>query len=127
MSTGCTHTWGEAEECETPFGTLMSPTCRECGAVKLVEDRRRVSSPGRTELELAHHNLGQMHQTVAGLRALLAEHQELGRVQGNRLDAIERELGETQARLRASQEENRRLLTLLHGYERVAGARNTPA
>lgn len=41
MSDECEHRWGEAELCETPFGNVFSPTCRDCGAVKLVEERRR--------------------------------------------------------------------------------------
>ena len=53
-----------------------------------------------------------------GLKELLAEHQELGRLLANRLDDTTRELGETQARLRAAQGEVQRLNTLLHGYDR---------
>lgn len=37
---GCDHAWDGAEMCETPFGHVSSPTCRYCGAVKLVEERR---------------------------------------------------------------------------------------
>lgn len=37
----CDHSWGDAEMCETPLGNISSPVCRHCGAVKLVEDRRR--------------------------------------------------------------------------------------
>ena len=50
------------------------------------------------------------------LKGLLAEHQELGRVQGNCLDELTRELGETQAKLRAAQIEIQRLTTMLNGY-----------
>jgi uncharacterized coiled-coil protein SlyX len=50
---------------------------------------------------------------IAKLRELLAEHQEVGRLQGNRMDELARELGETQAKLRAAQAENQRLTTLL--------------
>lgn len=51
---------------------------------------------------------------AAKLRALLAEHQEIGRLQGNRMDEVARELGETQAKLRAAQGEIQRLTTLLN-------------
>lgn len=51
---------------------------------------------------------------AAKLRTLLAEHQELGRLQGNRMDELARELGETQAKLRAAQGEIQRLTTLLN-------------
>lgn len=34
------HSWGEAEECETSLGVMLSPTCKHCGAVKLELDRR---------------------------------------------------------------------------------------
>ena len=50
------------------------------------------------------------------LAALLDAHQEIGRLQGNRLDAAERALGETQALLRATQGEVQRLTTLLNGF-----------
>lgn len=53
-------------------------------------------------------------QEAAALRELLAQHQELDRLQGNRLDEVTRELGLTQAKLRAAQEENTRLLTRLN-------------
>ena len=52
-------------------------------------------------------------EEAAALRELLAQHQEISRLQGNHLDAVTRELGETQAKLRAVQEENRRLHTQL--------------
>ncbi len=52
---------------------------------------------------------------IAALRALLTEHQEIGRLQGNKLDDALRELGETQAKLRAAQAEIQRLHTMLHG------------
>jgi hypothetical protein len=51
---------------------------------------------------------------VIKLRELLAEHQELGRLQGNRMDDLARELGETQAKLRAAQGEVQRLTTALN-------------
>lgn len=51
---------------------------------------------------------------VIKLRELLAEHQELGRLQGNRMDELSRELGETQAKLRAAQGEVQRLTTALN-------------
>lgn len=53
-------------------------------------------------------------EEAAALRELLAQHQELSRLQGNSLDAVTRELGETQAKLRTAQEENRRLQTQLN-------------
>jgi hypothetical protein len=55
---------------------------------------------------------------LAGLRSLLDEHQELGRLQGNRMDAITSELGKTHAKLRAAQQEIGRLNTMLSGYTR---------
>jgi len=30
----CTHTWGEAEECETGYGLVRTPVCTQCGAIK---------------------------------------------------------------------------------------------
>jgi hypothetical protein len=39
----CEHRWGEAELCETSMGNVTSPTCRDCGAVKIVVESRRVS------------------------------------------------------------------------------------
>lgn len=56
--------------------------------------------------------------TEAGLRELLATHQELSRAQGNRIDDLSRDLGETQAKLRAAQQEIVRLNTMLSGYRR---------
>lgn len=56
----------------------------------------------------------QLHDEDAKLRALLAEHQEIGRLQGNRMDELARELGKTQAKLRAAQAENTRLQTQLN-------------
>jgi len=52
-------------------------------------------------------------EEIAHLKDLLAHHQELGRLQGNELDALQLELGVTQAKLRAAQEEIRRLTTQL--------------
>lgn len=72
------------------------------------------------ELALAKHNLAEMHKAAEGVRALLAEHQELSRLQGNRIDALERELGETHAKLRMALNENQRLNTMLSGYARKA-------
>lgn len=74
----------------------------------------------RDELALARHNLAEMHKANEGLRALLAEHQELSRVQGNQIDALQRELGETHAKLRGAMQENQRLNTMLSGYARKA-------
>lgn len=74
----------------------------------------------RSAIELARHNLAEMHRSAQGLRELLETHQELSRVQGNRIDALEAELGTTQAKLRAAQSEIQRLETMLHGYERKA-------
>lgn len=48
------------------------------------------------------------------LRELLAQHQEIGRLQGNKNDQLERDLAATQAELRAAQEEIRRLNTRLN-------------
>lgn len=56
----------------------------------------------------------QIHDECAKLKALLAEHQEIGRLQGNRMDGLERELAETQAKLRAAQAEITRLNTRLN-------------
>lgn len=72
----------------------------------------------RDELALAKHNLAEMHKANAGLRALLDEHQELSRVQGNRIDELLTELGKTQARLRAADAENARLNIMLNSYKR---------
>jgi hypothetical protein len=52
-------------------------------------------------------------EEIAHLKELLARHQELSRLQGNRLDELNLELGRTHAELRAAQEEIRRLGTLL--------------
>lgn len=39
--TGCDHEWGsEPELVETGLGELLSPLCKHCGAVKLVEEDR---------------------------------------------------------------------------------------
>ena len=80
-------------------------------------------TPDRDELALARHNLREMHVQAEEFRrrnrelaALLDAHQEIGRLQGNRLDAAERALGETQALLRATQGEVQRLTTLLNGF-----------
>lgn len=70
----------------------------------------------RDELALARHNLAEMHKSGEGLRALLAEHQELSRIQGNRIDDLLAELGKTQAHLRAAEAEIVRLNTMLNGY-----------
>ncbi len=51
---------------------------------------------------------------IANLRALLDQHQELGRLQGNKNDQLERDLAAAQAELRAAQEEIRRLNTRLN-------------
>ncbi len=41
MSDLCEHKWGiEPEEVETALGTVHSPLCVHCGAVKLVEENR---------------------------------------------------------------------------------------
>lgn len=53
-------------------------------------------------------------EEIAHLRELLAQHQELDRLQGNRLQELERELGLTQAHLRAAQVETQKLLTKLN-------------
>lgn len=53
-------------------------------------------------------------EEINKLKELLAQHQELDRLQGNRIDELSRELGATQAKLRASQEEARRLNTRLN-------------
>lgn len=53
--------------------------------------------------ELLRHNFEMARLDLRRLKDLLAEHQELGRLQGNRLDQLTEELGETQARLRAAQ------------------------
>lgn len=76
----------------------------------------------RSALDLARHNLAEMHKTAQGLRELLETHQELSRMQGNRIQELETELGTTQAKLRAAQSEMQRLETMLHGYERKAQA-----
>lgn len=47
------------------------------------------------------------------LRGLLDQHRELGRLQGEKIDALERELGKAHARARALEEENRRLSTTI--------------
>ena len=36
----CVHSWGEPEEVELGLGTLLSPLCRHCGAVKIQEENR---------------------------------------------------------------------------------------
>lgn len=36
----CVHSWGEPEEVELGLGTLRSPLCKHCGAVKLQEEHR---------------------------------------------------------------------------------------
>lgn len=36
----CTHTWGEAEECETGRGLIRTPICTQCGALKHEVDLR---------------------------------------------------------------------------------------
>lgn len=36
----CVHSWGEPEEVELGLGTLWSPLCKHCGAVKLQEEHR---------------------------------------------------------------------------------------
>lgn len=93
---------------------------RTCGMEWFTIAREMVLFAQRLERELAlaKHNLAEMHKAAAGLRSLLEEHQELSRIQGNRIDALERELGETQARLRGAQNDNQRLNTMLNGYER---------
>lgn len=53
---------------------------------------------------------------VIKLRELLDQHQEIDRLQGNRLQDLERALGETQAKLRASQAEVQRLATQLNAF-----------
>lgn len=47
----CDHQWGEAELCETRLGNIMSPTCRHCGAVKIVEQQRAVRDFTRRAIE----------------------------------------------------------------------------
>lgn len=50
----CDHQWGPGELCETPLGNVMSPTCRHCGAVKIVvEQRRPVARPQTVLLAVA--------------------------------------------------------------------------
>lgn len=70
------------------------------------------------ELALAKHNLAEMRKAHDGVMALLAEHQELSRLQGNRNDELLAELGKTQARLRAADTEIVRLNTMLNGFAR---------
>lgn len=53
---------------------------------------------------------------VAGLKEVLEARRELDLAQGARILELERELGETQARLRASQREVERQAALLNGY-----------
>lgn len=47
----CTHTWGEAEECETGSGTVRTPICTQCGALKHEVDlrARRLLEQNRAE------------------------------------------------------------------------------
>lgn len=53
--------------------------------------------------ELLRHNFEMARRDMHRLKELLAEHQELGRLQGNRMDLLTEEMGVTQARLRAAQ------------------------
>lgn len=46
----CVHIWGDPEEVELGLGTLFSPLCKLCGAVKLQEQNRAYE---RQQLELA--------------------------------------------------------------------------
>lgn len=50
------------------------------------------------------------------LRELLNQHQEIDRLQGNRIQELDRALGETQAKLRVAQAENQRLNTQLNAF-----------
>ncbi len=40
MNDQCSHTWGEAEECETGRGLIRTPICTACGALKHEVDLR---------------------------------------------------------------------------------------
>lgn len=50
------------------------------------------------------------------LRDLLNQHQEIDRLQGNRIQELDRALGETQAKLRVAQAEVQRLTTQLNAF-----------
>ena len=50
------------------------------------------------------------------LKELLDGHQEIDRLQGNRIDELERALGQTHAELRGAQREIQHLNSLLNGY-----------
>lgn len=70
----CYHLWGEAELCETRLGNIMSPTCRHCGAVKIVEQQRaaRANVPVREDLApFLNHKEGPCHEVIATPRGLV--------------------------------------------------------
>ena len=80
-------------------------------AGRAMEERALRDAAGRAqaELDLAHHNLREMH-------ALLEQRQELDRMQAQKIDALGKDLGVTAAKLRAAELEIERLNQLVLGF-----------